>query len=132
RTSCPGTEKTCAGKTGGPREKFLPGPRERQNFLLSGPFRRHIHGAASDRAARDPLAPRHVPAVEAVVRRHRAVGRVLHDHDVPYEGVVEEPLAGRAAPGAPHVRQPDAAVTGALPAERRVALVVPVVAVDEG
>src|SRR5690606_38933720 len=26
RTSCPGTEKTCEGKTGGPREKFLPGP----------------------------------------------------------------------------------------------------------
>src|SRR5215212_5681712 len=80
--------------------------------------------------SRLPLRPRHVPAVEPVVRGDRRILGVLHDDHVADHRVVEEP-GGRdaAVVAALDVAQTDAAVAGVVVAE---GVAAPVVAVDEG
>src|SRR5690242_8533894 len=86
---------------------------------------------ASDRRARLPLLPAHVPAVEAVVGGDGLVAGVLDDDHVSDDRVVVEPGARRArVVRALGVGQTHAAVAGVDAAED--GLGAPVVAVDEG
>ncbi|CAG6395508.1 putative Glycine--tRNA ligase [Actinacidiphila cocklensis] len=146
RTSRPGCCRACAASSppasrtasGVPRTCWSPGsattaycagpPTARCVPCWTTPRRGSVR---SQSRACHPLAPRHVPAVEAVAGLDDLVGRVDDRDDVADQRVVVEPRGvGARVLAALDVLDADAAVAGVGRAED--GRVAPVVAVDEG